>query len=148
MRLQVLGRFIPKHLQKDNFQDYLSLKIIYLCKKHYAGQNNLYGEEMTDKAVERYMSALIESSFVYECKRFDIKGKQHLKTLGKYYLVDVGLRRMPLGSRVFDAGRILENIVYLELLRRQKKVYIGKRIIRRLTRILPLTTMASKESMP
>lgn len=49
-----------------------------------------------------------------------------LKTLGKYYLVDIGLRRMLLGSRSFDAGRILENIVYLELLHRQQKVYIGK----------------------
>lgn len=63
---------------------------------------------------------------MYEAKRFNIKGKQLLKTLGKYYLVDIGLRRMLLGSRSFDAGRILENIVYLELLHRQKKVYIGK----------------------
>lgn len=72
------------------------------------------------------MSALCESFFVYEVKRYNIKGKQLLKTLGKYYLVDVGMRRMLLGSRSFDAGRILENIVYLELLHRQKKVYIGK----------------------
>ena len=63
---------------------------------------------------------------MYEAKRYNIKGKQLLKTLGKYYLVDLGLRRMLLGSRSFDAGRILENIVYLELLHRQKKVYIGK----------------------
>ena len=55
-----------------------------------------------------------------------LSGKQLLKTLGKYYLVDIGLRRMLLGSRSFDAGRILENIVYLELLHRQQKVYIGK----------------------
>ena len=59
-------------------------------------------------------------------KGYNIKGKQLLKTLGKYYLVDIGLRRMLLGSRSFDAGRILENIVYLELLHRQQKVYIGK----------------------
>lgn len=72
------------------------------------------------------MSALCESFFVYEVKRYNIKGKQLLKTLGKYYLVDVGMRRMLLGSRSFDAGRILENIVYMELLHRQKKVYIGK----------------------
>ena len=63
---------------------------------------------------------------VIETKRYNIKGKQQLKTLGKYYLVDIGLRRMLLGSRSFDAGRILENIVYLELLHRQQKVYIGK----------------------
>ena len=63
---------------------------------------------------------------VIETKRYNIKGKQQLKTLGKYYLVDIGLRRMLLGSRSFDAGRILENIVYLEQLHRQQKVYIGK----------------------
>lgn len=63
---------------------------------------------------------------VIETKRYNIKGKQQLKTLGKYYLVDIGLRRMLLGSRSFDAGRILENIVYQELLHRQQKVYIGK----------------------
>ena len=63
---------------------------------------------------------------VIETKRYNIKGKQQLKTLGKYYLVDIGLRRMLLGSRSFDAGRILVNIVYLELLHRQQKVYIGK----------------------
>lgn len=63
---------------------------------------------------------------MYEAKRYNVKGKQLLKTLGKYYLVDVGLRRMLLGGRSFDAGRLLENVVYLELLRRQKSVYIGK----------------------
>ena len=84
------------------------------------------GRKIDQKTVERYLSALCETFFVYEAKRFNIKGKQLLKTLGKYYLVDIGLRRMLLGSRSFDAGRILENIVYLELLHRQKKVYIGK----------------------
>ena len=76
--------------------------------------------------MERYLSILCESFFLYEVKRYNIRGKQQLKTLGKYYLVDIGLRRMLLGSRSFDVGRILENIVYLELLHRQKKVYIGK----------------------
>lgn len=84
------------------------------------------GRKIDQKTVERYLSALCETFFVYEAKRYNIKGKQLLKTLGKYYLVDIGLRRMLLGSRSFDAGRILENVVYLELLHRQKKVYIGK----------------------
>lgn len=84
------------------------------------------GRKIDQKTVERYLSALCETFFVYNAKRYNIKGKQLLKTLGKYYLVDIGLRRMLLGSRAFDAGRILENIVYLELLRRQKNVYIGK----------------------
>lgn len=84
------------------------------------------GRKIDQKTVERYLNSLCETFFVYEAKRYNIKGRQLLKTLGKYYLVDIGLRRMLLGSRSFDAGRILENVVYLELLHRQKKVYVGK----------------------
>lgn len=84
------------------------------------------GRKIDQKTVEKYMAALTESFFIYPAKRYDIKGRQLLKTLGKYYLVDVGLRRMLLGSRSYDAGRILENVVYLELLRRYREVYIGK----------------------
>lgn len=97
-----------------------------LSTKRIADIMTADGRKIDQKTVERYLSALCETFFVYEAKRYNIKGKQLLKTLGKYYLVDMGLRRMLLGSRSFDAGRILENIVYLELLRRQKKVYIGK----------------------
>ena len=97
-----------------------------LSTKRIADIMTADGRKIDQKTVERYLSALSETFFVYEAKRYNIKGKQLLKTLGKYYLVDMGLRRLLLGSRSFDAGRILENIVYLELLRRQKKVYIGK----------------------
>ena len=97
-----------------------------LSTKRIADIMTADGRKIDQKAVERYLSSLSETFFVYECKRYNIKGKQLLKTLGKYYLVDVGLRKMLLGSRSFDAGRILENVVFLELLRRQKKVYIGK----------------------
>ena len=97
-----------------------------LSTKRIADLMTADGRKIDQKAVEKYLSTLCESFFLYEVKRYNIKGKQLLKTLGKYYLVDIGLRRMLLGSRSFDAGRILENIVYLELLRRQKKVYIGK----------------------
>ncbi len=97
-----------------------------LSTKRIADIMTADGRKIDQKAVERYLSALTETFFVYGCKRYNIKGKQLLKTLGKYYLVDIGLRRMLLGSRSFDAGRILENIVYIELLHRQKKVYIGK----------------------
>ncbi|HCD77993.1 MAG TPA: ATPase [Prevotella sp.] len=97
-----------------------------LSTKRIADLMTAEGRKIDQKTVERYLSALCETFFVYEVKRYNIKGKQLLKTLGKYYLVDIGMRRMLLGSRSFDAGRILENIVYLELMRRQKKVYIGK----------------------
>ncbi len=97
-----------------------------LSTKRIADLMTADGRKIDQKAVEKYLSTLCESFFLYEVKRYNIKGKQLLKTLGKYYLVDIGLRRMLLGSRSFDAGRILENIVYLELLHRQKKVYIGK----------------------
>lgn len=97
-----------------------------LSTKRIADIMTADGRKIDQKTVERYLSALRETFFVYEAKRYNIKGKQLLKTLGKYYLVDIGLRRMLLGSRSFDAGRILENIVYLELMHRQKRVYIGK----------------------
>lgn len=97
-----------------------------LSTKRIADIMTADGRKIDQKTVERYLNSLCETFFVYEAKRYNIKSKQLLKTLGKYYLVDIGLRRMLLGSRSFDAGRILENIVYLELLHRQKKVYVGK----------------------
>lgn len=103
----------------DNIGNILSIKRI-------ADIMTADGRKIDQKTVERYINSLCETFFVYEAKRYNIKGKQLLKTLGKYYLVDIGLRRMLLGSRSFDAGRILENVVYLELLHRQKKVYVGK----------------------
>ena len=76
--------------------------------------------------VQSYINALLESYFFYEIKRFDIKGKEFLRTLGKYYIVDIGLRNYLLGFRNRDSGHALENIVYFELLRRGYDVSIGK----------------------
>ena len=76
--------------------------------------------------VQAYLNALLESYFFYEIKRFDIKGKAFLRTLGKYYIVDIGLRNYLLGFRDRDSGHALENIVYFELLRRGYDVSIGK----------------------
>lgn len=76
--------------------------------------------------VASYVNALLESYFFYEIKRFDIKGKEYLRTLGKYYIVDIGLRNYLLGFRNRDSGHMLENIVYFELLRRGYDVAIGK----------------------
>ena len=77
--------------------------------------------------VSAYVAALTESYFFYDIKRFDIKGKEYLMTLGKYYVVDIGLRNYLLGFRDRDTGHALENIVYFELLRRGYDVSIGKR---------------------
>ena len=76
--------------------------------------------------VQAYVNALLESWFFYEIKRFDVKGKEFLRTLGKYYIVDIGLRNCLLGFRSRDTGHILENVVYFELLRRGYDVAVGK----------------------
>lgn len=76
--------------------------------------------------VQAYVNALLESYFFYDIKRFDIKGKDFLRTLGKYYIVDIGLRNYLLGFRNRDSGHALENVVYFELLRRGYDVSIGK----------------------
>ena len=76
--------------------------------------------------VQAYVNALLESYFYYAIKRFDIKGKEYLRTLGKYYIVDIGLRNYLLGFRNRDSGHAIENVVYFELLRRGYDVAIGK----------------------
>ena len=76
--------------------------------------------------VQAYVSALMEAYFFYDIKRFDIKGKEHLRTLGKFYIVDMGLRNYLLGFRNRDSGHAIENVVYFELLRRGYDVAIGK----------------------
>lgn len=76
--------------------------------------------------VQTYVNALLEAYFFYDIKRFDIKGKEFLRTLGKYYIVDIGLRNYLLGFRNRDNGHVIENVVYFELIRRGYDVSIGK----------------------
>ncbi len=76
--------------------------------------------------VEEYISALKNSFFIYEANRYDIKGKEYLKSLEKYYVVDIGLRNILLNSKETNIGHLLENIVYIELLRRGYRINIGK----------------------
>lgn len=78
------------------------------------------------QTVQAYVAALLEAYVFYEIKRFDIKGKGYLRTLGKYYIVDIGLRNYLLGFRDMDTGHIIENIIYFELIRRGYDVAIGK----------------------
>lgn len=82
------------------------------------------GRKTTSVTIENYIEALSESFTIYKAGRYDINGKQHLKSLEKYYAVDVGLRKILIGKR--DIGHTLENIIYLELLRRGFSVSIGK----------------------
>lgn len=85
-----------------------------------------FGRSIDVKTVEKYINALCESFMVYKVKRYDVKGKQHLKTLEKYYVIDLGLRYVLLGKKGADIGHILENVVFLELKRRGYDIYLGK----------------------
>ncbi|MBP1565754.1 MAG: ATP-binding protein [Oscillospiraceae bacterium] len=94
-------------------------------------KNTLINEKLIDnrpavQTVSAYVNALTEAFVFYEIQRFDIKGREYLKTLGKYYIVDIGLRNYLLGNRGDDSGHILENIIYFELLRRGYEVSVGK----------------------
>jgi hypothetical protein len=98
--------------------------------------NILIGEGLLDEGprktkpathtLQAYIAALVEAYIFYEIKRFDIKEKGYLRTLGKYYIVDIGLRNYLLGFREGDTSHIIENIVYFELLRRGYDVAVGK----------------------
>ena len=97
-----------------------------LSPKKIADTMTSYGRKIDGKTVERYLSCLMESFVIYQAKRYHIRGKQLLKSLEKYYAVDPGLRSVLLGSSGMDTGHLLENVIYLELLRRGYEVYVGK----------------------
>ena len=97
-----------------------------LSSKKIADTLTSAGRKIDVKTVEKMIEGLTESFILYRAGRYNVKGKQYLKTMEKYYAVDIGLRYTLLGSRNVDVGHILENIVYLELLRRGYAVYVGK----------------------
>lgn len=98
-----------------------------LCStKKIADTMTSAGRKIAVHTVESYLSALTDSFIFYRVGRYDVKGKQYLKTGDKYYAADIGLRYNVLGTKKADEGHILENVVYLELLRRGYEVYIGK----------------------
>lgn len=88
--------------------------------------NAVKNKNIAGKTVEKYISMLSDAFIFYPVGRYDIKGKQLLKTLEKYYIIDIGFRNLLLGYRNINRGHILENIIFLELLRRDYRVYIGK----------------------
>lgn len=91
-----------------------------------AGVLTAAGRKIAPQTVDQYLEAVVESFIFYKADRYDIRGKDLLKTNPKYYATDPGLRKVIIGSSSSDAGHILENVVYLELLRRGCRVYVGK----------------------
>lgn len=98
----------------------------FVSTKKITDTLNSNGRKVSVNTIENYLSALINCYILYRVNRFDIKGKQYLKTLEKYYVADTGLRDILITSQETDIGHILENVVYLELLRRGYKVCVGK----------------------
>ena len=84
------------------------------------------GRKISNHTVENYLEGITDSLLMYRVGRYDIKGKEHLQLLDRYYLADVGLRYYLLGTSGVDQGHILENVIYLELLRRGYRVFVGK----------------------
>lgn len=130
-------------LQRNNGTDQATLQkiVMFLCSNigSITSPNNIgnilstegdikneRGNNIAGKTVDKYISMLRNAFVFYSVGRYDVKGKQLLKTLGKNYIIDMGFRNMLLGYRDADRGHIIENIVYLELLRRDYRVYIGK----------------------
>lgn len=103
----------------DNIGNECSLRKISNCL-------TAEGRKTSYHLVDNIIDALKESFVIYSASKYDIKGKQYLQSGEKYYLVDIGLRYMLLGNKPTDYGHILENVVYLELLRRGYKVFVGK----------------------
>lgn len=107
------------HFLADNIGNPISTSKVsgYLTSK---------GRKTSAITIDNYLRMLEEAFIFYRARRFDIKGKLYLKTLDKFYIVDNGLRNSLLGFRTGDYGHILENVVYLELLRRDYEVGVGK----------------------
>lgn len=133
----VLRDILQRNAQVD--QKLLHKVMLFLCSNigNITSANNIGNvlshegdikkeKNIARKTVEKYIT-MLESAFIfYSIGRYDVKGKQLLKTLEKNYIIDIGFRNMLLGYRDVDRGHILENIVFLELLRRDYRVYIGK----------------------
>ena len=114
MRLESVVKYIF-----DNISNLTSLSKI-------ANTLTSMGRKTDAKTIEKYIRGLTDSLLVHEVSRYNIKGKEFLSTLSKYYVADLGLRQMILGNRNIDMGHILENVIYLELLRRKGNVYVGQ----------------------
>lgn len=133
----LLNTIIIKDIvQRNKISDILMMKSVLrflfdnignqLSSKKIADTLTSNGRKIDSRTIEKYINFLMESYIIYQAGRYNIKGKEYLKTLEKYYVVDIGLRYTLLGRNSSDVGRILENVVYLELVRRGYEVYVGK----------------------
>lgn len=128
----VIKDIASRHKISDMFMLQSIIRYIFdnigntLSTKKIADTMTSNGRKIDFKTIEKYLNYLLESFVIYRANRYNIKGKQYLKSLEKYYIVDIGMRYMLLGTRSVDVGHILENIIYLELLRREYEVYVGK----------------------
>jgi predicted AAA+ superfamily ATPase len=86
------------------------------------------GHKISSDTVDSYLKLMCDAHVLYQCERYDIRGKERLKTNGKYYVVDTGLRNRLIGYRQGNLGHVIENIVFLELLRRGYEVTVGKNL--------------------
>lgn len=135
----ILRDILQRNRQTD--QSMLQKIMLFLCSNigsitspnsignvlsHEGDIENGHKNNIAGKTVDKYISMLHSAFIFYPVGRYDVKGKQLLKTLGKNYIIDMGFRNMLLGYRDADRGHILENIVFLELLRRDYRVSIGK----------------------
>ena len=124
-------------VQRKNITDVMMLESVLrfvsdnigsiLSTKRISNSMTSNGRSISTKTVESYLNSFMESYLIYKVDRFDVKGKEYLKTLEKYYIVDIGLRNTMLGKiNGADLGHILENVVFLELKRRNYELFIGK----------------------
>ena len=135
----VLRDILQQNKQAD--QNMLQRIILFLCSNigsitspnnignvlsHEGDIQAVKGKNIAGKTVNKYITMLHNAFIFFSVGRYDVKGKQLLKTLGKNYIIDMGFRNMLLGYRDADRGHIIENIVFLELIRRDYRVYIGK----------------------
>lgn len=121
-RLKVADVFILESLIKYVFDNIGNLT----STKKISDTMTSDGRSISVHSVERYLNGLVDSFILYRVPRYDVKGRQLLRTGDKYYVADIALRSLLLGNRTMDRGHILENIVYLELLRRGYQVHVGK----------------------
>lgn len=111
----------------DNLLRYMSTVIGTLINPSFISDfMKKNGSNIDNETVDKYLKMIENAYFIYRVPRYELKGKQLLKTHGKYYFVDNGLKNVLAGFSSYDTGSSYENIVYMELLRRGYEVYVGK----------------------